>query len=232
MKIIDSITEQLETKLNILRDEFAALLSVKNKEIDQLKLAVSTLKAQVHKLEEKANDSEAFERRDTIVVSGEGVPIVESGEICSNIVSDLVKNKLRINLNPSDISTAHRAGPKPSSQRGSDRRSIMVKLCRRELKQELLVACRNLKPNIFINESLTPTRKTIMYVLRQMKRQCPTKVSGCSSHEGRVFVWLQNEVTPDGRNRRILVNSRLKLEQLCTDIIGKPLSYFIDTWPH
>ena len=48
---------------------------------------MDTLKVQLSKLEEKADHSDAYERRDTVIVSGDGVPEVTGGEICSNIVA-------------------------------------------------------------------------------------------------------------------------------------------------
>ena len=72
-----------------------------------------------------------------------------------------MKHRLKINIKSTDLSTAHRLVPKPKTQ-GPDRRSIIIKLCRRELKHDLITACKKYKPpNFFINESLTPTRNSI-----------------------------------------------------------------------
>ena len=50
---------------------------------------------------------------------------------------------------------AHRLGPKKNTQ-GLDKSSIVVKLCRRDTKLDLMKACKTVKPkNIYINESWT-----------------------------------------------------------------------------
>ena len=63
---------------------------------------------------------------------------------------------LKINVSSTDISTAHRVDKKTSNQQ-VDKRNIIMKLCRRGLKGDVLRACRQLKPDFYINESLTPT---------------------------------------------------------------------------
>ena len=57
-----------------------------------------------------------------------------------------------------DISVALRVGAKRNTQ-GLDKRSIVVKLCRRDTKFDLMKACKAVNPkNIYINESLTRLR--------------------------------------------------------------------------
>ena len=118
------------------------------------------------------------------------------------------------------LHASHRIGQKPRSQQHVDRRNIIVKLCRSNLKDELLSACRSLRPNIYLNESLTPTRSTILYSFRKVKRMLPDKISGCKSESGRVYVFLKNNEGDDShrRNKKILVNTRLKLEDMCNTV--------------
>ena len=92
-------------------------------------------------MEEKIDDADAYERRDTIILSGNDVPSVTHGEIVSDIVCGVVRDRLKLGMDVTDISAAHRLGPKPKSQ-GPDRRKIIVKLCRRERKYDLITACK------------------------------------------------------------------------------------------
>ena len=46
---------------------------------------VPSLRGALCKLEERQNDDEEQERRDTIIVSGDGVPVVEEGEPCRDV---------------------------------------------------------------------------------------------------------------------------------------------------
>ena len=143
-------------------------------------------------LEERHDDAGDYERRDTLLIAGDGVPHVTAGENCNVLVWSMIKEKLKINISPNDISTSHRTGPKPRSPRVEDKRNIIVKLCRRDFKCELLSACRKRKPNIYINESLTPTRSAILYALRKAQRMSSGVVAGCNSENGRVYAYVKN----------------------------------------
>ena len=92
---------------------------------------ISDLKSSVAKLENLLDDSEAYERRDTIVLSGNSIPVSSVGEKCSEVARSLIKSQLKIDIQPSDISTAHRLGKKPVNQT-PDQRKIIIKLCRRD----------------------------------------------------------------------------------------------------
>ena len=225
-----AIVSILTTHLDLMRQEFANLLKEKDKKIDELQLEMITLKTKLHRMEEKVEDADAYERRDTLIFSGEAIPVVTDGEVCSKIVCNLTKDKLKINIKLADISSAHRVGKKPPTQR-PDRRNIIVKLCRRDLKHDILQACRELKPDFYVNESLTPARSTIQFVLRKIRRQHPDVVSGVSTRDGRVYVYLKSQDASQ-RNKRLLINSHLKLEEFCKDTLRKPLTSFIDRWPH
>ena len=152
------------------------------------------------------------------------------GENTTEIACNLIKNKLKINLIPTDISTSHRLGRKPQDAQRPDKRKLILKLCRRDLKKDLLYASKSIKPDIYVNESLTPQRNTILYVLRQMKRLHPTIMKGSTTIDGRVFAWIS---TGNGdATRRILVNSREKLGELSRNYLDKPVEDFIPQWPH
>ena len=62
--------------------------------------------------------------------------------------------KLRINVRSSDMSSAHCMGLQPKSQ-AEDRRLIVIKFCRREMKQEIISVYKRTKPEgLFINKIL------------------------------------------------------------------------------
>ena len=135
-------------------------------------------------------------------------------------------------LEPTEISTAHRLGIKPTTQT-PDRRPFIMKLCRRDTKKELLRAAKeqNSASPIYINESLTPKRSTILYTLHQVKKAHPSLVTGCTSIDGRVFAFTKSS-TPGGRNVRHLVNNHDGLVSFCGDHVKKPLETFLAEWNH
>ena len=176
------------------------------------------------------DDNDAYERRDTIIIAGQGIPEVSQGEICSNVVRNLIQEKLNIVIQNNDISTAHRLGPKRENQ-SSDKRNLIVKLCRRDLKRDLISASkRQQSPSIFINESLTPTRKTILNALRKMKRDHPNLVKGCSTFNGRVFAFTPVTQGPSTRDVRHLVNNHETLVKFCCDYVKLPLDLFLQSF--
>jgi hypothetical protein len=137
-EILQGIRDDFQT----FRQEILEQLKTRNEEVVELKAEVGMLKNTVARLEDRIDDSDAYERRDTLIFSGDAVPDTLQEENCSNIVLKLVKDKLLLTLSPGDISTAHRLGRKPVAQ-GPDRRRIVAKLCRRDTKREILLHAAN-----------------------------------------------------------------------------------------
>ena len=178
---------------------------------------MNQLRIKLGRMEEKIDDADAYERSDTIILSGNDVPSATQGEIVSDIVCGVVRDRLKLELDVTDISAAHRLGPKPKSQ-GPDRRKIIVKLCRRERKYDLITACKQTKPhNLFINENLTPTRNNILFSLRCAKKKFPNIVAACSSHDGKVYAWIKppNLDAPLARNSKLFINTQDQLQDFC-----------------
>ena len=236
--------DEMKQDFDGLKSELMGLLSAKNCEIEKLNKVVAHLQTKVSNLENVVDDSESYGRMDTVILSGNCIPEVTNGEICVNVVQKLVKDKLRIVLPQNEISVAYRLGKKPIVQ-GPDKRSLMVKLCRRDTKRDLLVASRNQpsassssSPPLYINENLIPKRRTILYALRNIKRSHPTLVAGCSSFEGRVYAYTNApnasavNANTRPRNVRHLVNTHESLVNFCRDFVKLPLDRFLDSWDH
>lgn len=223
---LDSLSGESRTIVDIVMGHIEALsadliskLNEKDARIRKLEQDVTDLRRDVVRLEERIDDGDAYERRDTVVLSGDALPPVTSGEICSNLARELFQSKLSVAIASSDISVAHRIGGRPVTQ-GPDRRSIVVKLCRRDLKRDLLQASRSKKPtNFYVNESLTPRRNAFLQTLRIARRKFPDKISGTGSIDGKVFVWIK---PPDqvSRDSRLLINSFTRLDDFCTKTLN------------
>ena len=218
-------------ELTNLRSDFYDLLASKLKEVDDLKVQVVSLEKHVKKLEDEVDSANAYERRDVVIFSGKGLPACTQGENCSAVVQKLVKDNLSLELDMSDISTAHRLGIK-SPQQSDDKRSMIVKFCRRDKKREILVASKTqANPNIYANESLTPTRKAIHTALRKMKREHPTLVKGCSTIDGRVYAYTAPVSSrPDARDLRHHIANMDTLREFCRTYVKLPLDSFLQNW--
>ena len=131
-KELDDIKEAAEHDVSILKEEVSSLKTKKN-------LQESSHSAHVAPLNQKLDANEQYERRDATILSGPAVPVTTDREDCKQIILNLLRDNIRINVNPKDISTAHRIGRKPT---GINRRNIIFKLCRLDLVHDIIAACK------------------------------------------------------------------------------------------
>ena len=229
------IVQAITSNMNAWKTELLQEIKQRDEKIEVLTEELTILKSSVSKLEEQIENNEAYERRDCLVFSGSSVPPCETGENPISLMCGVLKNKLKLEFPESAVSTGHRLGAKPRTQ-GEDRRAIIMKFCRRETKMEILNACKQVKPqNLYANESLTPTRSKIMYILRQAKKSHSSKISACKSIEGRVAVWVKppRPNAPGARDTRIFVNTRVQLEKFLSDFLELRVNdFYSGEWPN
>lgn len=219
-----------EDKMSAVVKDLQAQLAAKDASIDSLKTDIVNLNKIVMSLENKLEDTEAYERRDTVIVSGSELPLATEGEDSSKVVSKLIKDKINLAIKPSDISISHRLGKKPISQ-APDRRSIIVKFCRRDIKRELISACKTVKPpNLYVNESLTRTRSTALFGLRHARRKFPEKIVSYGSYDGNVHAWVRPP-NPSARNSKVIINTKDKFNDFCRNFLNCNPSDLVTNWP-
>ena len=157
----------------------------KDQEISNLKQEVSNLRDRLQTLEEKQDGAGQYSRLDTLIISpkkdntgaflSETVPTFDKAENTKDIVINLFKHHLKLNLKDTDISIAHRLQPPRratgSSEPTHDRRNIIVRFCRKDLIGTIFKHCKNNPPPFYVNESLTPLRNNISYALRTLKKK-------------------------------------------------------------
>ena len=213
-----------------MKEDFQSKIEERDTKISELSTEVKTLKEKVNKMERLTDDADAYERRDTIIISGDKIPPASLGENSSHLVQKLVKDELKITLPADGISTAHRLGRKPTNQT-VDKRSFIVKLVRRDLKHEIISASKKLPKasKLFVSESLTPPRRTLFYALRKMRQA--KMIKGCNTYEGRVYAYTAPR-RPSDRDQRHLINSYEALQEFCRVHVRQPLETFLETWEH
>ena len=200
-----------------------------SKEREVYEARISNMEKEIQVLRDRHDDLENYGRRNTIVISGPSLPNATTNENCIDTATQIILEKLELpNFARTDIDVAHRLGkPRPGTP---DKRSIIVKLCRRENKQIIFQACRIKKPqNIFFSESVSKTRSTILYILRKARRDFPGKFGMCKTEDGNVRVMLP---TPDDPTRftRETVNTRSDLDKLLRTRINRDSSRFEARW--
>ena len=124
----------IKTEFESFKLEIVKLINEKNADIDKLQKENETLR---HELEEAS----MYSRRDCAIISGNAISSDAKPEDSSKLIISVLNKELKLNLTSSDISTAHRLGPKPFGP-GQDSRKMIVELCWRHVKQNIMAAAR------------------------------------------------------------------------------------------
>ena len=216
----------LETKFEDFKKDMFVAGKAKDEQIAKLQAEVAVNKKTISKLEEGLDEQCQYSRRESLLFSGDSVPPSTPGENCIDVICKLVpKLGAGITIAPHEISIAHRLGPKPASS--IDRRSIIVRFTRRTTKYNLLSLARKQKPkDLYVNENLTAPRQTITRVLRKAKRDYPNKISGYTTVDGSINVWVKPP-NPDAPNSKVTINTLARLENFCLKEFGLPATSFI-----
>lgn len=178
------ITQKVTVEIEKLKEE----VTRKDSQIIDLSEEISDLKVKVQDLEANLDSVDQYERRDTIIVSGPVIPEETGQENTTNIITSVVKDHLKINISEYDINIAHRIGPKQFQRK----RPIIVKLNNRSLKHDLVGACIQLKPQLYINETLTAKRLHLFKQVLNIRRTNRDKFQQCHTKDGKIIVKLRN----------------------------------------
>ena len=226
-QLLTDLDSRYETLIASLKED----CSSKDAKITEVVNKNKLLMERIDTLEEKLDNEDAYVRRESLIFSGDAVYANHQEQDCTKIVQNLLREKMNVVIKKEDISVSHRLGPKLASQ-VQDKRNIVARFCRRDLKREVLLTCRSQKPqNIFVNESLTPLRRKISAALRQAKRVHRNIVSGMTTIDGRVFVWTKSAEGAGGRDFRHSLNTLPSLEVFCQKYFKRSASHYLPK-PH
>lgn len=178
------ITKQFKTELEVIKEEIVK----KGTEITNLKTEIKDLKDQIHSFETHTDNTEQYEHNDTVVISGPSLPTKTAQENTKSVVVTTFRDHLKINIKDEGISVAYRLGPAHHSKN----RPMTVKLVNRSLKHDLLGACINLKPTLYINKNFTPKRTYIMKKVLAVRKIHKQKFKQYYTKDEKIVVELQN----------------------------------------
>ena len=168
------------------------MLEARDREIEDLKLQNTNLELAIQSLEDEKDRAEQYSRKDSVILSGPAVGPMTTDEDTRDHVVALIKDKLKVEITHTDISTTHRLGPQRRPNNGnSERRNIYVKLVRRDMKKEIIQASKKQPKNasLVAHESLTEKRRNMLKALQGMKRAFPGRVKGCTSMDGKLYAF-------------------------------------------
>lgn len=186
---IQNISEEGKTIVSAIIKAFQLFLQQKDTKIDQLSSEVTELKVKVNTLENQLDDINQYERRDTLIIGGPALPQEQPQENSAELVCRTIKDNLHLNISLTDINIAHRIGSKNIQ---NSKRPVIVKLHSREKKTEIMKACITVKPNLHINESLTPKRRALFKTIWNVRKQHRQLFQQCYTQDGKIYVKLKS----------------------------------------
>lgn len=74
-----------------LETEFEQIWQQSSHRFQTLESEVNSINNKIKKLEEKADETEAYRRRDTIILSEDGIPACATTENCNQVLIDILK---------------------------------------------------------------------------------------------------------------------------------------------
>ena len=92
-------------------------------------------------------------------------------------------------MSPADLNVAHRLG---NNKVQNSNRPLIVKLHSRQKKTEIMSACVTIRPNLFINESLTPKRRALFKAIWDIRINHRSMFQQCYTQDGKIIVKLKN----------------------------------------
>ena len=148
-------------------------------------------------LEYKLDDEKQAAKKDTLILTGKCVD--SSSANLQDAMEKNVADKLRI--------TPETTAKIKFFKLGQAKNLVAAEIVSHEIRTEMFQAARTIKPNdLFVSESLTKRRRTLLYQLRKLKKS--NKIHSAFSYHGNIY--YKQTATGD----RILVKSLSALQTL------------------
>ena len=232
IELFNNFLIQLDSKFTAFRDEMTKISSDRETKLAQIQEENNSLRKMLNQQNLKIDEKDQYTRRESLVFSGDDVPAFADDEITTDIVCTLVNAKLgddQLHLIPQDISISHRLGIKPRN--GLDNRRIIARFVRRNLKYQVLKAARAKKPaNMYVSESLTPTRQMIVRAIHKMKKEHPRTVTKYYTNNGSITVQVKApNAGCDDPAHRVTIDTMAALEEFSRKTFQKSTAAFLPT---
>ena len=188
--IIGKVTQQVYAALKMDMESKEEETKLEKRKIDKLE-------GKINRLQEKLDEHEQYSRRNCLRFFG----IKETqGENTDELVCDLARDRLNIELSPGDIDRSHRITPRNRNFNGITKdKSVIVKFSTYNMRQKVYEARSKLKgTSIFINEDLTGERQQLLYAARKSRA-----IAWTWTQDGKIFA-----ITATERKRVIIQNLR------------------------
>lgn len=173
----ESLNSKLDETMTALRSQTEELKNYRE-QVELLETENSALREKVAAMETRMEDIELYSRRNCLEI--QGIPEQPQEDVLD--IVQKVGRAVNMEISSSMIDACHRLGkPGDTSRKGP--RGIIVKFVRRLDKEELMKMKRQKKDlstrhlnlptdsSIYLNESLTPSRRRLYALARQVKKE-------------------------------------------------------------
>ena len=193
-KVLSELSSEFQVFFALMSKVFSTMIKNNANTVGELENKVITLENQVADLnktvEEHAviiEDMQQSAHKGVYLLSGPDVPCGTSNENCKETIQSALKNKLNYNMDLSKITEVHRVGIKDASK-AHDFRPIKLRITDDECRHDLLQSFIRVKPRMYLNESLTPQRRSLFHKTRQIRRDHPQLIAQTFTRDGVIYV--------------------------------------------
>ena len=116
---IDQLSEENRALYLLISSKFESTIrdlelkiAFKDEKIEQLEFQVCEIKKMNMQLTDRVDDMKCRERCNTLILSGNEVPASDAREIVVDVTREILKEKLKCNVNSGELLDAHRIGKK------------------------------------------------------------------------------------------------------------------------
>ena len=183
----DAFNQLRQQKEQEIKDLKTRISILENNNQDELPLspALSEIRNTVQLIEESQTQLQQENIKNICVITG-SLPEYTSNENGKEVVTKMIEEKLKIKVNQNSISEVFRLGSKRTgdSIRIKDTRPLRFKVNEEGLKSKLISACIKQKPDIYVNEYLTPKNKALLKKALTIRKDHRNLICSCYVKNG------------------------------------------------
>ena len=190
---LDSLSEDCRALYLLLSHKIDTVIEevrIRDVRLEKCEEENKILKRKLTDLESRLDDVENQNRDKNLIISGGTLTSLSDNNLSFSVIQ-LFRQKIQYELSPDKIQAAYRVGVRSSVQ-SPDSRNLMLKLNDEGIKQDIISACRTVRPpDLYANDDLTPFRARLLYLLRRAKSKSNGKLVACGSSKGNVYAFIK-----------------------------------------
>ena len=198
----DKLIQRMDEKDKIIEDL--------RKDVNSLQNTVKDLEAELNKQKYELDNIKHVDNKGFIILSGPGVH--KSNQSPSKIIKSTMKSKLDIDIDDNSITEATKITPRNTSRSPSATSTQLPDPLYKfklpyEVQTEIISKLAIEKPNIYLNEALSPLKRELLKRAKEVKKALPKKIKSTYFKNGILRI---NEV--DGQNNPVLILNDVQLD--------------------